>query len=65
MLMAENIFDVPMKISLIIFIIHPIWLYLLIEVFDFGIAGIGLARGISEWLGFFALSFYINYKELI
>lgn len=63
LLLAENIFDVPMKIGLFTYFIHPIWLYLLVEVFDFGIVGIGIARGLSEWAGFFALSFYISWNK--
>lgn len=65
MLMAEKIFDVPMKISMLVYFIHPFWLWIFTYVFEFGIAVIGIARNVSEWSGFFALIFYINYKKLI
>lgn len=54
-----------MKIGLIVYLIHPIWLYLFTIMYEFGIAGIGFARGLSEWSGFLALYFYINKKNLI
>lgn len=54
-----------MKISLANFIIHPLWLFLFTEVFGFGIAGIGIAKSITDWSAYLALSFYIKYKKLI
>ncbi|EDK31584.2 multidrug resistance pump protein (macronuclear) [Tetrahymena thermophila SB210] len=64
LLISQKIFDIPMKVQILVYFFHPIWCYLFSIMLDLGIYGIGFSRAVSEMLGFILLRYQIKQKHL-
>ena len=54
-----------MKVQLFVYFFHPLWCYIFGFLLNGGIVGIGLARSVSEYLGYFCLAVIIKRKNLL
>ncbi|EAR95692.2 MATE efflux family protein (macronuclear) [Tetrahymena thermophila SB210] len=61
---SQNVFDIPMKVQLIVYFIHPFWCFIFSIMFEFGISGMGIARTVSELSGYLLLCFFIKKRHL-
>lgn len=62
-LQSMNLFMPGCIITVVTGLIHPLWAYLFIYVFDLDIVGAGLAMGVTQFIGFVTLSIYIHLKN--
>jgi MATE family multidrug resistance protein len=60
-LQAMNIFSPGMYTTFFTVILHPLWCYIFIDVFDYDVAGAGIAMSITQLLNYIIISFYIYY----
>jgi MATE family multidrug resistance protein len=56
-----NIFSPGMYTTFFTVILHPLWCYIFIDVFDYDVAGAGIAMSITQLLNYIIISFYIYY----
>lgn len=60
---SMNIFFPGSIITLITAILHPLWSYILIIVYELDVVGAGLSLGITQFLNFVLISLYIHIKN--
>ena len=60
---SMNNFLPGMVITLATAVFHPLWCYLLVNTFDFGIIGAGLSIGFTQLLNLILVSLYIHIKN--
>jgi MATE family multidrug resistance protein len=62
-LQAMNIFKPGMYITFCTVLLHPVWCYLFIDIFDFNVIGAGISMSITQLLNWISVQLYIHIKN--
>lgn len=62
-LQAMKIFTPGMFITIITALFHPLWCYIFIFYFNFGVIGAGISMSITQFLNYVLVTIYINIKN--